>query len=523
MGFKCIPASWVQNTLLNNYLITRYPLEQTCATELQVKNRQPACANWPFFCATIVSRADTYEKATEIIRDKEKEPLGTIDEQQNNMNGQKNESPKAKKRKNAEENELPNENSLPKKPRTSAAHAKKTVQKKPAVGPKKQKSFPKSSLSLRKGTRTRTLKALIRSNRFNSLEKLINERDSPSKEKPQNGKESDGNSSTDDNDDDSSTDGSDSSESEYLPSSPTQNNIEQGMAKTPEAEEPSTNSESSMRENLPTTSSKANKETTENPTKINTKQLQNICNTIIEVKSKIKAVYEESNLLLKKSFEGIGLNVPELNYISTLITDNIQPTSSKIPPSFQSLGSPNGLLLTPSDKSCSETTQKEGLSSEDQSTSEGPSTSEGTSNPSSSNQKADTKWTLRHQGPGIGLIELMPYTGVYVLEAELKNCETMMSDMKKFARALLPIIFTKEALDTCTFTGNKPKTKYPENFEVRPGLDENARKTLVTYVRERGIEKGWTQESPVVIVTSLKNKLQVQKYRVNLKKESNTK
>ncbi|PZC80762.1 hypothetical protein B5X24_HaOG213986 [Helicoverpa armigera] len=443
------------------------------------------------------------------------------------MDGQKNESPKAKKRKNAEENELPNENSLPKIARISAAHAKKTVQKKPAVGPKSQKASPKSSLSLRKATCTRTLKALIRSNRFNTLEKLINERDS--KEKPQNGKESDEDSSTDDSDDNSSTDGSSSSESEYLPSSPAQNNIEQGIAKTREAEEPSTNTESSMLENLPTTSSKAHKETTEKPTQLNTKQLQNICNTIIEVKSKIKAVYEESKILLKKSFEDAGLNVPELNYISTLITDNIQPTSSKIPPSFQSLGSPNGHLLsqTPSDKSRSETTQKEGhsseeQSSEDQSTSEGPSTSEGTPKPSSSNQKADTKWTLRHQGPGIGLIELMPHTGVYVLQAELKYCETMISDMKKFARALLPLIFTKEALNTCTYTGSKPKMKCPENFEVRPGLDENARKTLVTYVKKRGEELRWTKESAEAIVTSLKNKLQVQKYRANLKKNSNT-
>nr|XP_021186489.2 nucleolar protein dao-5 isoform X2 [Helicoverpa armigera] len=442
------------------------------------------------------------------------------------MNGQKNDSPKANKRKNTEENETPKEISLPKKRRISAAHAKKTVQKKPAVGPKQPKASPKSSLSLRKATRTRTLKALIRSNRFNTLEKLINERDS--KEKPQNGKESDDELSTDDSDDDSSTDGSDS-ESEYLPSSPAQNNIEQGMAKTPEAEEPSINSKSSMLENLPTASSKANKETTEKPTQINTKQLQNICNTIIEVKSKIKAVYEESKILLKKSFEDAGLNVPELNYISTLITDNIQPTSSKIPPSFQSLGSPNGQLLspTPSDKSRSETTQKEGLSSEeqsseDQSTSEGPSTSEGTPKPSSSNQRADTKWTLRHQGPGIGLIELMPHTGVYVLQAELKYCETMISDMKKFARALLPLIFTKEALNTCTYTGSKPKMKCPENFEVRPGLDENARMTLVTYVRERGKKLGWNDDSPEAIVTSLKNKLQVQKYRANLKKNSNT-
>ncbi|XP_063895559.1 uncharacterized protein LOC110373518 isoform X2 [Helicoverpa armigera] len=436
------------------------------------------------------------------------------------MNGQKNDSPKANKRKNTEENETPKENSLPKKSRISAAHAKKTVQKKPAVGPKSQKASPKAGISLRKGTLTRTLKALIRSNRFDTLEKLVNERDSPSKEKPQNGKESDDDLSTDDSDDDSSTDGSGSSESEYLPSSPAQNNIEQG---------PSINSESSMLENLPTTSSKANKETTEKPTQLNTKQLQNICNTIIEVKSKIKAVYEESKILLKKSFEDAGLNVPELNYISTLITDNIQPTSSKIPPSLQSLGSPNGHLLsqTPSDKSRSETTQKEGLSSEehsseDQSTSEGPSTSEGTPKPSSSNQRADTKWTLRHQGPGIGLIELMPHTGVYVLEAELTNCETMMSDMKKFARALLPMIFTKEALNTCTYTGSKPKMKCPGNFEVRPGLDEKARMTLVTYVKKRGEELGWTKESPEAIVTSLKNKLQVQKYRANLKKNSNT-
>uniref|UniRef100_A0A2A4IZV6 BEN domain-containing protein n=2 Tax=Heliothis virescens TaxID=7102 RepID=A0A2A4IZV6_HELVI len=505
MGFKCIPASWIQNTLIDNYLITRYPLEQNSETELQVKNRQPACANWPFFCATIVYRTDAYEKATEFIRDKQKEPLGAVDKQQNNMDEQsnviENETPTANKRKNTEKNETPNENSLPKKPRISATRAKKTVKKKPAVSPKKQKISPKTSLLLRKRTRTRTLKKPIRPSQFDNIEKLFSERDSPSKT-PLSDKESN---------DDLTIDANDDSECDSSPPSPAKNNLESKIGpKT--APEPSIKVGTILK-NLLTSLPKEKKKTAEKPSEINIKQIENIYNTILEVKSKLKTAYEEANLLLKKSFEGIDFNVPELKYISTLITENIQPTDGEKPPLLPTVGSPKEQLLSPKPSRPAEPKLSEiPISSE-----KPPMSERSPTKMSSTKKTADTKWTLRHQGPGTGLIELMPFSGIYVSQAELSNCQALVSDVKKFARVLLPMIFTTEALRTCTYTGNRPKMKFPESFEVRPGLDENARNTLLAYVMKYGNESGWPMVSPEVIITSLKNKLQIQKYRCNIK------
>uniref|UniRef100_A0A2A4K9J5 BEN domain-containing protein n=1 Tax=Heliothis virescens TaxID=7102 RepID=A0A2A4K9J5_HELVI len=125
--------------------------------------------------------------------------------------------------------------------------------------------------------------------------------------------------------------------------------------------------------------------------------------------------------------------------------------------------------------------------------------------------RCNTKWTLKHPEPGPGLVELVPHTGVYVNEEVLIESRETFQDATKFARALLEDIFTQEALHVCSFTGSFPKRGKKCNLQGRPGLDVNARETLISYAKEYGTEKNMRYADVVSITNSIKNKLQ--KYR----------
>ncbi|PZC77780.1 hypothetical protein B5X24_HaOG202970 [Helicoverpa armigera] len=120
----------------------------------------------------------------------------------------------------------------------------------------------------------------------------------------------------------------------------------------------------------------------------------------------------------------------------------------------------------------------------------------------------DTKWTILYPGPCPGLVELMPHTGVYVSKEGLIKCQNTNQDATKLARALLEEIFKMEALFVCSFTGSVPKRGSKNNLEARPGLDVNARDTLVRYAEEYGYEMNLGYLDVVSIINSIKNQLQ---------------
>lgn len=126
----------------------------------------------------------------------------------------------------------------------------------------------------------------------------------------------------------------------------------------------------------------------------------------------------------------------------------------------------------------------------------------------SSYSTGDTKWTILYPGPCPGLVELMPHTGVYVSKEGLIKCQKTNQDATKLARALLEEIFKVEALFVCSFTGSVPKRGSKNNLEARPGLDVNARDTLVRYAEEYGYEMNMGYLDVVSIINSIKNQLQ---------------
>nr|XP_021190628.2 dentin sialophosphoprotein [Helicoverpa armigera] len=131
----------------------------------------------------------------------------------------------------------------------------------------------------------------------------------------------------------------------------------------------------------------------------------------------------------------------------------------------------------------------------------------------------DTKWTILYPEPCPGLVELIPHTGVYVSKEGLIKCQNTNQDATKLARALLEEIFKMEALFVCSFTGSVPKRGSKNNLEARPGLDVNARDTLVRYAEEYGYEMKMGYLDVVSIINSIKN--QLQKYHSLSPKEKN--
>lgn len=119
----------------------------------------------------------------------------------------------------------------------------------------------------------------------------------------------------------------------------------------------------------------------------------------------------------------------------------------------------------------------------------------------------DSKWTLKNREPGLGLVELMDDSGVYVKALELKNCKRLSKDCKSLARMLLIEIFNRSALGTCSWTGARAKAFDQDGTNVRPGLDEHARTVLMNYVAEHAKKEGWYYENHTIL-NSIRNKMQ---------------
>lgn len=120
----------------------------------------------------------------------------------------------------------------------------------------------------------------------------------------------------------------------------------------------------------------------------------------------------------------------------------------------------------------------------------------------------DSRWTLKYQTLSRGLMELVPESRVYIKILDLGRCLRKAKGCKQLARLLLQDIFSYNALRVCSLTGSKPKASKYNDQDTRPGLDANARKVLVAYVRDYGRRKGWYVPHPDIIIGSIRGVLQ---------------
>ncbi|XP_047521854.1 uncharacterized protein LOC125060817 isoform X1 [Pieris napi] len=119
----------------------------------------------------------------------------------------------------------------------------------------------------------------------------------------------------------------------------------------------------------------------------------------------------------------------------------------------------------------------------------------------------DTRWTLKYRENKRGLVELIPRTGVYVKRKELKRCIRESNDVRTLARLLLSEVFSQNALRVCSWTGGKAKAFNSANIDVRPGLDENARMVLLTFVEQHGKKCGWSTANPSAVMSTINTKI----------------
>lgn len=96
--------------------------------------------------------------------------------------------------------------------------------------------------------------------------------------------------------------------------------------------------------------------------------------------------------------------------------------------------------------------------------------------------RSDTQLTLRYpDDESAGTSELIPQRGIYVNTQGLKNLKGSTSDLRSFARGLLTLIFTDEAMKTCTLSNSirgKKKEK-GQSGETHSYLDQNGLKVLL--------------------------------------------
>ncbi|XP_073963114.1 uncharacterized protein [Choristoneura fumiferana] len=119
----------------------------------------------------------------------------------------------------------------------------------------------------------------------------------------------------------------------------------------------------------------------------------------------------------------------------------------------------------------------------------------------------DSRWCLKYRGEGLGVKEIMPNSNVYVNERQVMNCKRVAKTSNALATMLLVEIFSYNALIVCSLTGSKATSYQVEGDKVRPGLDKNARETLLAYVEQHEEEMKWPKVSRQRILDSLRFKL----------------
>ncbi|XP_044583009.1 uncharacterized protein LOC123264030 [Cotesia glomerata] len=137
---------------------------------------------------------------------------------------------------------------------------------------------------------------------------------------------------------------------------------------------------------------------------------------------------------------------------------------------------------------------------------------------SSNTTPCDTLWTLRYpDGKLSGTIELIPERKIFVIKRGLDNLKSVATDMRSFARGLMTLIFTEEAMSECTLCNSKGKGKGKnKDGGVKNYLDERGLKVLMEYTAAFGKERGWKKVDDQTIKQSLRNKLLDKAYGKNV-------
>ncbi|XP_045490602.1 uncharacterized protein LOC111002644 isoform X3 [Pieris rapae] len=122
----------------------------------------------------------------------------------------------------------------------------------------------------------------------------------------------------------------------------------------------------------------------------------------------------------------------------------------------------------------------------------------------------DTRWTLKYRenDPKLNLVELVPRSNVFVNSLKLAHCKLTAKESKELARMLFVEVFSQSALSVCSLTGVKANAFDISGTHVRPGLDENARMTILTFVKDHSVKKHWATFDSQSIINSLRSKLQ---------------
>ncbi|XP_050682746.1 uncharacterized protein LOC126978076 [Leptidea sinapis] len=122
----------------------------------------------------------------------------------------------------------------------------------------------------------------------------------------------------------------------------------------------------------------------------------------------------------------------------------------------------------------------------------------------------DTRWTLKYRenDPELNLVELVPGSSVFINSLKLAHCKLTAKNSKELARMLLVEIFSMTALSVCSLTGVRANAFDISGTNVRPGLDEKARMTILTFVEKHAVEKKWGPFDSQSVINSLRSKIQ---------------
>ncbi|KAJ2949342.1 hypothetical protein O0L34_g15253 [Tuta absoluta] len=118
----------------------------------------------------------------------------------------------------------------------------------------------------------------------------------------------------------------------------------------------------------------------------------------------------------------------------------------------------------------------------------------------------DSRWTLKYRYPGKTLTELILHSRIYVNSKELRRSLASATNYKTLTRSLMMEVFSENALIVCSFTGARCPW-YSRDSPVRPGLDVNARHTVVKYIQKYGEQKRWHIPGDHAIIQSMTIKL----------------
>lgn len=122
----------------------------------------------------------------------------------------------------------------------------------------------------------------------------------------------------------------------------------------------------------------------------------------------------------------------------------------------------------------------------------------------------DTRWTLKYRenDPKLNLVELVPGSNVFINSLKLAHCKLTAKESKALARMLLVEIFSLSALSVCSLTGVRANAFDINGTNVRPGLDEKARITILSFVKEHALDRNWGPFDSQGVINSLRSKIQ---------------